>query len=102
MKEYSKEESIELVNKINKMQRFIFRYKKDNGKEPTSEEILKGINISSDELEELNSLLKELEEQDKEFEYVPTKHSPEDIKKAREIRKSKKEVKDIPKYMQGE
>ena len=90
MKKYSDEEKIEMCDKINKLQRFVFRYKKDNNKEPTDEEIIQGLSISKNELEEIKTFLKDLEEQDKEFEVSFPKHTEEDRKKAKEIRNKKR------------
>ena len=97
MKEYSKEESVEIINRINKMQRIVFKYRKENGREPTDEEIASLLNESIERISELKAILKELEEQDKAFEleYKTTSHNKEDIEKAREIRKSNKAIQDI-------
>ena len=46
MKDYSKEESVEIINRINKMQRIVFKYRKENGREPTDEEIASLLNES--------------------------------------------------------
>ena len=104
MKEYSKEESVEIINRINKMQRIVFKYRKENGREPTDEEIASLLNESIERISELKAILKELEEQDKAFEleYKTTSHNKEDIEKAREIRKSNKAIQDIKKYMKDE
>lgn len=104
MREYSKEESVEIINRINKMQRIVFKYRKENGREPTDEEIASILNESIERISELKATLKELEEQDKAFEleYKTTSHNKEDIEKAREIRKSNKAIQDIKKYMKDE
>ncbi len=104
MREYSKEESVEIINRINKMQRIVFKYRKENGREPTDEEIASLLNESIERISELKAILKELEEQDKAFEleYKTTSHNKEDIEKAREIRKSNKAIQDIKKYMKDE
>ena len=104
MREYSKEESGEIINRINKMQRIVFKYRKENGREPTDEEIASLLNESIERISELKAILKELEEQDKAFEleYKTTSHNKEDIEKAREIRKSNKAIQDIKKYMKDE
>lgn len=104
MKDYSKEESVEIINRINKMQRIVFKYRKENGREPTDEEIASLLNESIERISELKAILKELEEQDKAFEleYKTTSHNKEDIEKAREIRKSNKAIQDIKKYMKDE
>ncbi len=104
MREYSKEESVEIINRINKMQRIVFKYRKENGREPTDEEIASLLNESIERISELKAILKEFEEQDKAFEleYKTTSHNKEDIEKAREIRKSNKAIQDIKKYMKDE
>ncbi len=104
MREYSKEESVEIINRINKMQRIVFKYRKENGREPTDEEIASLLNESIERISELKAILKELEEQDKAFEleYKTTSHNKDDIEKAREIRKSNKAIQDIKKYMKDE
>ena len=104
MREYSKEESVEIINRINKMQRIVFKYRKENGREPTDEEIASLLNESIERISELKAILKELEEQDKAFEleYKTTSHNKEDIEKAREIKKSNKAIQDIKKYMKDE
>ena len=85
MREYSKEESVEIINRINKMQRIVFKYRKENGREPTDEEIASLLNESIERISELKAILKELEEQDKAFEleYKTTSHNKEDIEKAK-------------------
>ena len=104
MREYSKEESVEIINRINKMQRIVFKYRKENGREPTDEEIASLLNESIERISELKAILKELEEQDKAFEleYKTNPHTKKDIKKAREIRKNNKAIQDIKKYMKDE
>ena len=104
MKDYSKEESVEIINRINKMQRIVFKYKKENDREPTDKEIATLLNEPFERILEIKTILKELEEQDKAFEleYKTNPHTKKDIKKAREIRKRKKAIKDIQKYMKDE
>ena len=91
LKKYNREETNKIIDEINKMQRFIFKYKKEQGIEPTKEEIVKGINITDEDLEEINYILNEFKKQDEELDIVPLKHTKEDIKKAREIRNHKRE-----------
>ena len=67
MKEYSEEERTEIINRINALQKFNRKYKQENNSLPTSEEIIKGINITKEQLEEINLILKEFEKQDEEF-----------------------------------
>ena len=104
MREYSKEESVEIINRINKMQRIVFKYKKENGREPTDEEIASLLKESIERISELKAILKELEEQDKAFEleYRAKPHNREDIENARKIRKNNKAIQDIKKYMKDE
>lgn len=104
MREYSKEESVEIINRINKMQRIVFKYRKENGREPTDEEIASLLNESIERISELKAILKELEEQDKAFEleYRAKPHNREDIENAREIRKNNKAIQDMQKYMKNE
>lgn len=92
MRKYSKEESKELVNIINKIQRATFKYKRENGREPSIDEIAKIANESLEKIIEVKEVLKELEKQDEEInqEYkIIKKHTKEDIENARKIRKSK-------------
>lgn len=104
MKQFSKEEMVEIANRINKMQRIVFKYKKENDREPTNEEIATLSNEPIERILEIKTILKELEEQDKAFEleYKTNPHTKEDIKKAREIRKNNKAIQDIKKYMKDE
>lgn len=104
MKDYSKEESVEIINRINKMQRIVFKYRKENGREPTDEEIASLLNESIERISELKAILKELEEQDKAFEleYRAKPHNREDIENARKIRKNNKAIQDMQKYMKNE
>lgn len=97
MKEYSKEESIEMVRRINKLQRYIFKFKKENEREPTEIEICNYLNESPERINEVNDFLKELEEQDKDFEIEHKKHTKEDIEKARKIRKNNRIIQEIKK-----
>ena len=104
MKDYSKEESVEIINRINKMQRIVFKYRAEKEREPTDEEIATLLNEPLERILEIKTILQELEEQDKAFEleYKTTSHNKEDIEKAREIRKSNKAIQDIKKYMKDE
>lgn len=104
MKDYSKEESVEIINRINKMQRIVFKYRKEKEREPTDEEIATLLNEPLERILEIKTILQELEEQDKAFEleYKTTSYNKEDIEKAREIRKSNKAIQDIKKYMKDE
>lgn len=104
MKDYSKEESVEIINRINKMQRIVFKYRKENDREPTDKEIATLLNEPFERILEIKTILKELEEQDKAFEleYKTNPHTKKDIKKAREIRKNNKAIQDIKKYMKDE
>lgn len=104
MKKYSKEESIEIINRINKMQRTIHKFKNEHEREPTDEEIATLLNESVERIYEIKEILINLEEQEKAFEleYKTKSHNKEDIKKAREIRKNNKAIQDIKKYMKDE
>lgn len=104
MKDYSKEESVEIINRINKMQRIVFKYRKEKEREPTDEEIASLLNESIERISELKAILKELEEQDKAFEleYRAKPHNREDIENARKIRKNNKAIQDMQKYMKNE
>ncbi len=94
MKEYSEEERTIIINRINQMQKFKRKYKQEKKLEPTQEDIISGINITKKQLDEINSLLAELEKQDEEYKLEKTYHTKEDIEKARQIRKNKKERKE--------
>ena len=102
MKKYSKEESIEIVARINKMQRAVFRFKNENGREPNNEELADILNETADRITEIKDLLIEFEEEDEKLKLESTHHTKEDIEKARAIRKNKKVIKDIQKYMKNE
>ncbi|MBR2290102.1 MAG: hypothetical protein IJ867_05860 [Clostridia bacterium] len=102
MKEYNKEESIEMVNRINKMQRAIFKFKSENGREPSNDELASILEETLDRIIEIKDLLAELEKEDEKNKLVPTYHTKEDIEEAREIRKNKKVIKDIQKYIKNE
>ena len=104
MKEFSKEEMVDIANRINKMQRIVFKYKKENGREPTDEEIATLSNEPLERILEIKTILQELEEQDKAFEleYRTKPHNRENIEKAREIRKNNKAIQDMQKYMKDE
>ena len=104
MKEFSKEEMIEIAKRINKMQRIVFKYKKENGREPTDKEIATLLNEPFERILEIKTILKELEEQDKAFEleYRAKPHNREDIENARKIRKNNKAIQDMQKYMKNE
>lgn len=102
MKEYSKEEREEIIKIINEIQKFKRKYLMDNNRVPTSDDIIKGINITKEKLDEINSVLAEIEKMDEEYKLESTHHTREDIQKAREIRKRKKEIQNIQKYMKGE
>ena len=102
MKEYSKEEKVEIIKLINAMQKFKRKYVLENNKVPTSDDIIQGINITKEKFDEINFVLYEIEKQDEEYKLESTHHTKEDIKKKREIRKRKKAIKDIQKYMKDE
>ena len=104
MKELSKEEMVDIANRINKMQRIVFKYKKENGREPTDEEIATLSNEPLERILEIKTILQELEEQDKAFEleYRTKPHNKEDIEKARKIRKNNRAIQDTQKYMKDE
>lgn len=104
MKEFSKEEMIEIAKRINKMQRIVFKYKKENGREPTDEEIATLLNEPVERILDIKEILHGFEEQDKAFEleYKTNPHTKDDVKKAREIRKNNKSIQDIQKYMKYE
>ena len=102
MKEYTKEEKIKLIDKINKIQRLEFNYKKENGKNHTNEEISYILNISIDNIIEIKEFIKNLNEEDKKLALNSNHHTKKDIIKAREIRKNKKVIKDLNSYMKDE
>ena len=102
MKEYSLEEKKEMIDRINKMQREIFKFKKSNGREPNNDELVKLLNGSLSRIVEVKKFLSDLEKEDEKLELKQKKHTKDDIKKARELRKNKKEVRDIKKYMMDE
>ena len=104
MKEFSKEEMLDIANRINKMQRIVFKYKKENGREPTDEEIATFSNEPLERILEIKTILQELEEQDKAFEleYRTKSHNKEDIEKARKIRKNNRAIQNTQKYMKDE
>lgn len=104
MKDYSKEESVEIINRINKMQRIVFKYRKEKEREPTDEEIATLLNEPLERILEIKTILQELEEQDKAFEleYRAKPHNREDIENARKIRKNNKAIQDMQKYMKNE
>ena len=91
MKEYSKEESVEIINRINKMQRIVFKYKKENDREPTDKEIATLLNEPFERILEIKTILKELEEQDKAFEleYKTNPHTKKEKKKKKTIKQFK-------------
>ena len=66
MNKYTIEEKIEIINKINEMQKVIRKYKKEKNKEPNNEEIAKLMNKSIEEIIEIKEFIqlsdKELEE----------------------------------------
>jgi len=53
MKKYSKEELVDITTRINIIQRFIYRFKKQNGREPTIDEIS---NILQEQIERINDI----------------------------------------------
>lgn len=91
MKEYNQEEKIALIDIINQIQRFIFKYKRENNREPNQEEISEKLNISIEKLNEINEVLEELKRQDEEIIFKPNHIDKDRVEKARAIRKAKKE-----------
>ena len=57
MKEYSKEEKVEIIKLINAMQKFKRKYVLENNKVPTSDDIIQGINITKEKFDEINFVL---------------------------------------------
>jgi len=53
MKKYSKEELVDITTRINIIQRFIYRFKKQNGRETTIDEIS---NILQEQIERINDI----------------------------------------------
>ena len=70
MKEYKKEDIILIIERINKMNRFIFQYKKEKKKEPTNEEISIFMKEPIERIIELKNRIKELEKESNELENV--------------------------------
>lgn len=99
MKDISKEKSIELVNIINKMQRVEFKFKKEKGREPNNDELSMLLNEHIERIVEIKNLLTELDNEYEKLKCEQKSHTKDDIKKAREIRKSKKGIGSIQKYM---
>ncbi len=99
MRKFNKDESIEIVNKINKIQRAEFKFKKENGREPNIEELSNLLNISIEIIDEVKKIIIELEKEDEKLNYKSIHHSKEEIKKIRDIRKNKKEIQKIKNYM---
>ena len=99
MKKYSKEELVDITTRINIIERFIYRFKKQNGREPTIDEISNILQEPIERINEINQILKELEEQDKILEnklkLESAKHSKNDIIIARKKRKENKTLQDI-------
>lgn len=102
MKEYTKEEKKELIDKINKIQRVEFNFKKEKGRNPTNEEISSILNLSLDNIIEIKEFVYYLKEEDKKLDINPKHHTKEDIIAAREIRKNKKAIKNLQLYMKDE
>ena len=61
MKEYSDIEKILMVKSINEIQRTIFKFKKENGYEPSNEEISKILNIPIEKIIEIKEFVKSLD-----------------------------------------
>ena len=61
MKEYSAIEKILMVKSINEIQRTIFKFKKENGYEPSNEEISKILNIPIEKIIEIKEFVKSLD-----------------------------------------
>lgn len=99
MKKYTKKELVEIIERINKMQRTIFKYKKEYGREPTLDEISSILQEPIERIYEINQVLKELEEQDKQFEeelrLKKKNHSKDDILNARKKRNDNITIQDI-------
>ena len=100
MKEYKKEDIILIIERINKMNRFIFHYKKEKKKEPTNEEISIFMKEPIERIIELKNRIKELEkesnelENDKDYFYDYTSSNEIKIKNQKEYQELRKLMKD--------
>lgn len=98
MKEYKKEDIILIIERINKMERFIFHYKKENLKEPTNEEISIFMKEPVESIIELKNMIKELEkesielENDKDYFYDYTSSNEIKIKNEEEYQELRKKM----------
>lgn len=64
MKKYSKEDSIEIIDRINRIQRAAFHFKKENGREPTDEELNDILDEPIEKIAEIKEILREWEKED--------------------------------------
>ena len=99
MRKFNKDESVEIVNRINKIQRAEFIFKKENGREQNIEELSNLLNISIETIDEIKKIIIELEKEDEKLTNKSIHHSVEEIKSLRDKRKNKKEIKKIQDYM---
>ena len=68
MKEFSKDEIVEITNRINKMQKATREFKQKNGREPNTQELAALMQTTVGKVDEIKDILKELEEKDKKIE----------------------------------
>lgn len=68
MKEFSKDEIVEITNRINKMQKATREFKQKNGREPNTQELAGLMQTTVGKVDEIKDILKELEEKDKKIE----------------------------------
>ena len=67
MKEFSKDEIVEITNRINKMQKATREFKQKNGREPNTQELAGLMQTTVGKVDEIKDILKELEEKDKKI-----------------------------------
>ena len=68
MKEFSKDEIVEIANRINKMQKATREFKQKNGREPNTQELAGLLQTTVGKVDEIKDILKELEEENKKIE----------------------------------
>lgn len=68
MKEFSKDEIVEIANRINKMQKATREFKQKNGREPNTQELAGLMQTTVGKVDEIKDILKELEEENKKNE----------------------------------
>jgi len=68
MKEFSKDEIVEIANRINKMQKATREFKQKNGREPNTQELAGLLQTTVGKVDEIKDILKELEEENKKNE----------------------------------